>query len=427
MSLAGYDRLWFVIPYGALIMMTGKALYVRLARALIHGFTMLALASAAPVLADELPKSAPQEDAGAAVDPAWLERMNKDDRAAMDELIGFAPPEMTSDLTWIGAPAGGTSWNDLRGRVVVVQSFTTANNAGRSVPVRLQKSLGEFPQKDVFIIALHTPEGADKAEEFLGKKPAEVPVLVDPKGAFCDALSIYKRPANVVIDRNGAVRYVGLNDAGLNKAVGQLMRESFDLSKAAKPRPVEESSAAEVVEFPSFENKIQAAADLRGKQAPAFFVQKWLTKQPQINGRVVVLDFWATWCPPCRASIPHMNELATTYGDKAAFIGISDEKESEFEAGLKKHKLKPDSFKYSLALDSGAKMKGAVKISAIPHAMVVSSDGIVRWQGHPMDLTSPVVDKIIKADASRQAGGKPTGEKSRPRPSWTGGPAGATP
>ena len=46
-----------------------------------------------------------------------------------------------------------------------------------------------------------------------------VPVLLDSTGEFCDALGIYKDPVNVIVDRNGVVRYAGLNGNGLKQAV----------------------------------------------------------------------------------------------------------------------------------------------------------------------------------------------------------------
>src|SRR5690606_5232450 len=63
-------------------------------------------------------------------DARWLERLPKDDRAAIEQLLGYAPPAFTDDLTWLKAEP--TTWDHLRGTVVVIQSWTTAHTAGRN-------------------------------------------------------------------------------------------------------------------------------------------------------------------------------------------------------------------------------------------------------------------------------------------------------
>lgn len=350
-------------------------------------------------------------------DSAWLDRLDKTDRAILEEALGYAPPAIPTDLKWIGGDP--VAWNSLRGKVVVVQGFTTASPAGRSWPMRLKKALGEFNTNDVFVFAVHTPEGAAEAAAMLTKKPVEVPVLIDSTGAFCDALGFYKRPANLVIDRNGVVRYAGLNERGLEGAVKLLVAEKFDIAKAAPTRAGETASApapSKNAEFPKPEGGVGSASDLRGKRAPDFFVQKWITDQPNAKDKPVVIDFWATWCPPCVASIPHMNELATKFSDRAVFVGISDEKEDKFQEGLKKKKLKLETFKYNLALDPTSKMSAAVKIRGIPHVMIMSSDWIVRWQGHPQDLNAMVIERIIKADEAMRATTAPGSGKSKDEP-----------
>jgi thiol-disulfide isomerase/thioredoxin len=250
----------------------------------------------------------------------------------------------------------------------------------------------------------------------MARKPPEVPVIIDTTGAFCDELGFYKRPTNLVIDRQGVVRYVGLNERGVEAAVKQLAAEKFD---AAKPTPkregeaTEETASSKKADFPKPEGTVSGAADLRGERAPDFFVQKWITDQPDAQDKPVVIDFWATWCPPCIASIPHMNELATKFGERAVFVGISYEKEDKFEEGHKKKKLKVEGFKYSLAIDPTSKMAAAVKIRGIPHVMVVSSDWVVRWQGHPQSLNAMVLERIFKADEALRASSAGDAGKSK--------------
>ena len=48
-------------------------------------------------------------------------------------------------------------------------------------------------------------------------------------------------------------------------------------------------------------------------------IEKWLTTQPTTLGKCVLIDFWATWCGPCRASIPHLNEIAKANQDKMQY------------------------------------------------------------------------------------------------------------
>ena len=156
------------------------------------------------------------------VDQRWLDRLDAGERACLERLIGFAPPPFDGNLAWTNAEP--MLWKDLRGSVVVIQSWTSRTAAGRNWAMRAARNL-EAMGDAVTLIALHTPEGADTAGTFLGRRRLDVPVAIDGNGAFCDALGVYKRPVNVVVDRNGTVRYAGLNRHGLRKAVALLATE----------------------------------------------------------------------------------------------------------------------------------------------------------------------------------------------------------
>src|ERR1700744_5719893 len=62
-----------------------------------------------------------------------------------------------------------------------------------------------------------------------------------------------------------------------------------------------------------------------GDPAPPLRVKEWIKGTPVENfekGRVYVVEFWATWCAPCRAAMPHLSSLASKYKHKFTFLAI---------------------------------------------------------------------------------------------------------
>lgn len=142
--------------------------------------------------------------------------------------------------------------------------------------------------------------------------------------------------------------------------------------------------------------------------APAIKYSKWLKGTPVSayqDDRLYVLEFWATWCGPCIAAMPHLSELAGKYKDKATFIGVNVyEKtgdkpyESSLPAVTKFVNSSAGRMNYDVITDNNAQdmantwLKPA-GIGGIPTTFVVKKGKIV-WIGHPIKLDS-VLDPII--------------------------------
>ena len=111
---------------------------------------------------------------------------------------------------------------------------------------------------------------------------------------------------------------------------------------------------------------------------------------------IYVVEFWATWCPPCRASIPHLTELQKKFKDKGVvFVGVTDEKSDVVKKFVEKMGDKMD---YNVAIDGGKTSEGymeAFGVGGIPHAFVVDKEGKIAWQGHPMDGLDKALDEIV--------------------------------
>jgi len=134
-----------------------------------------------------------------------------------------------------------------------------------------------------------------------------------------------------------------------------------------------------------------APADWVGKELPSLGVD-YLGTAPEYKGKPVIVEFWATWCPPCRASIPHLNEVNKKFKEKGlVIIGVSDEDKKTVEEFRKTVPME-----YNVALDKTGKLGEKFGITGIPHAFVVGKDGKIAWQGHPMELSEEVIQKFVK-------------------------------
>jgi cytochrome c biogenesis protein CcmG/thiol:disulfide interchange protein DsbE len=95
------------------------------------------------------------------------------------------------------------------------------------------------------------------------------------------------------------------------------------------------------------------------------------------RGEVVVVNFWATWCPPCRREIPGFIELQKEWGDKGlTFVGVSLDEEG-FDA------VRPYAEKmginYPLVVDDGSVAQKYGGVSALPTSFIVGPEGTVQY------------------------------------------------
>ncbi|MBM3977170.1 MAG: redoxin domain-containing protein [Planctomycetes bacterium] len=175
----------------------------------------------------------------------------------------------------------------------------------------------------------------------------------------------------------------------------------------AAPLVLEEPAPAAQAPAPKAE---RAFSLMVGDAAPALAVKKYI-KGEEIKsfekGQIYVVEYWATWCGPCRATIPHLTELQAKHGSKVKFIGVSvwerdQAKVEPFVAEM------GDKMVYSIAMDdvaaddkrgSNGKMAQGWMTAAgrngIPSAFVVDGNGKIAWIGHPMSGMEETIDQLL--------------------------------
>lgn len=136
------------------------------------------------------------------------------------------------------------------------------------------------------------------------------------------------------------------------------------------------------------------AKSVLNEKAPELTVEEWISEKPDLKGKFVIIDFWATWCGPCRGAIPKFNELQKKFKNDIVIIGLSDESAEKIKA------FKETPIEYANAVDTKGTMKKALEVKGIPHVIVIDPQGIVRWEGFPMlkghELTPEILEELIR-------------------------------
>jgi len=140
---------------------------------------------------------------------------------------------------------------------------------------------------------------------------------------------------------------------------------------------------------------------LVGKPAPDFTLQTpdgKTIKLSDLKGNVVLVDFWATWCIPCRISLPHIQHLSqdkdlADKGLKVLAVNFEDEKDKILTYAEK------NQFTFTVPMDSEGKVSESFKVTGYPSTFIVGRDGTIKngWLGFEPDKTPKEIDDAVAA------------------------------
>ncbi|MDB6118519.1 MAG: resA 3, partial [Verrucomicrobiaceae bacterium] len=169
---------------------------------------------------------------------------------------------------------------------------------------------------------------------------------------------------------------------------------------AASPA-VDSYTSWQLVEAPEpvLPEAMEQASKMLGKAAPDFSLKMLGEGEFQLSkkrGEVVVIDFWATWCGPCVASMPGLMDVMKSFkGKPVTFIALN---QSEPPDQVKKF-IERRKWDLPVAMDSNAAIAEKYGVEGIPHTVIVGPDGKVEWThtGFSADGAAKLTEAITKA------------------------------
>ncbi|MHC5003818.1 MAG: TlpA family protein disulfide reductase [Planctomycetota bacterium] len=315
--------------------------------------------------------------------------------AALKSLEGRPAPVLAAKQ-WHGE---AQDLDELKGKVVVVDFWGTwCPPCMRSIPKNVSL-VEKYGDKGLVFVGVHdSKRGTERIPQVIKGSKINYPVAVDDNRRSEQAWKVRFWPTYAVLDRDGIVRAAGLKPEHVESVVQRLLAEGGDDDAAAAPGAMaDDDDKARVVPPTWLEGtpaKRQRLKKLeRASSLPAIESPTWLNSEPldlqSLRGKVVLLDFWATWCGPCIASIPKMNQLHAKYESKGlVVIGVCHPRGVEKMSAVASDR----GIRYPICADAKGDLVKAYAVDSFPDYYLIDREGQLRVA----DLSNKHVEDAIR-------------------------------
>ena len=149
-------------------------------------------------------------------------------------------------------------------------------------------------------------------------------------------------------------------------------------------------------------DKLEVGDDAPAADLSALKIVKQFGNPSEIAGKPMVVEFWASWCAPCKKSIPHLSKLQKKYGtDRLNIIGSTYPDKAQSEQDIERFVKKQGSrMNYWVVSDEGQMSKSWMKAAGqdgIPCAFIVGKQGRIQYIGHPQNPKfEDILDKVVR-------------------------------
>lgn len=365
-------------------------------------------------------------------------------------IVGEETPELAATLKELNAEGGDI--DALKGKVVVVDFWATWCGPCRAALPKNVEMMKELGPKGLVVLGIHdAARGSDKMNDIAKGASLNYPLAIDDGGRSAAEWKVGFWPTYGVIDRKGILRAIGLQPQHVRAVAEKLLAEDAPETKTKRStEKATEKSAEKSADDPagnatkrSSQNNASAASakNPRPEPVPAIYLEgdarkrarlasfdlcpespalgamtQWTNTESlgegrslaEFKGKIVVLDFWATWCGPCIQSIPKNNEIAKEYADDGVvLIGVCHKDGGEKMVET----IRAKKIEYPCVLDAKGEANAVFKVDGYPDYVIIDREGRVRGADVQNGQVQNAIEYLLHQEKKQreQQGEKPQG------------------
>lgn len=259
---------------------------------------------------------------------------------------------------------------------------------------------------------------------FIGQIHAQLGELKEAAAAYRQAIELKPDKMAEMYNALGVALYLQDNKKTMQEAAtafsqsielsgGKVVKAYYNLGHALLKLGKEEEGKAALKAYLEAEPDAANTAEVRAllanpklvgeKFAPVFEVASTTGEQlslAALRGKIVLLDFWASWCIPCRVEMPEAKRIWAKYGgDQFVIIGVSlDRNIKSLEAYVKQ-----EGITWPQYYDESGRISTLYNVRGIPHTVLIDQDGIIRGWGLRGGTLSNKVGELVKNIQKQQS------------------------
>lgn len=352
-----------------------------------------------------------------------LEPFTKQRYANWDKVEGKPVHPLRAD-DWFGEPQ---QLEKLQDKVIIIYFWSAECGPCLLDLPKTGKMAKETTELGAVFFAMHNDSSSTgRLPALIRQYKIDYPIGIDRYNLTARDWEVRAHPMYVIIDSAGITRAVGIKPERVIELTKKLLLEQQNMNAPVDepenqdaPPPVAEpkndGDGDADADAPPQQKRVEIPAlwlegdpqrrviydDLMKNAPPAIALENWLNVDAplsldELHGKVVLLDFWATWCGPCRAAAPKLNELQEKYKDDGlVVIGVCHPKAVDLMPTV----VKQLGIKYAVCADAKGKVTAAYFVNSFPDYYLIDRSGMLRIA----DCDNNFLEVAVKALLSEPA------------------------